>query len=279
MAQRVLSHEEVWQRYDAIEDRLTAPVSERMLDLADLRPGMRVLDLASGRGEPALRAARRVGPDGAVLGVDPSDALLEMAREKAAREGLSNLDLRAMNAEELDDIPPAHFHAATVRWGLMYMEAPIAALENARRALSEDGVLVAALWAEPERAPYYSLPMRILERYRSVPSIDPEVPSPFRFADPDRIERDFGRAGLALDHVEEMDIPVFEAEATAEVVEWVRALALTKLLNDVPESDQQAWAEEFEAELESTRTDGVIRVGGVTRIVRARVTPKPGGVR
>lgn len=278
MAQRVLSHEEVWQRYDAIEDRLTAPVSERMLDLADLRPGMRVLDLASGRGEPALRAARRVGPDGAVLGVDPSDALLEMAREKAAREGLSNLDLRAMNAEELDDIPPAHFHAATVRWGLMYMEAPIAALENARRALSEDGVLVAALWAEPERAPYYSLPMRILERYRSVPSIDPEVPSPFRFADPDRIERDFGRAGLALDHVEEMDIPVFEAEATAEVVEWVRALALTKLLNDVPESDQQAWAEEFEAELESTRTDGVIRVGGVTRIVRARVTPKPGGV-
>jgi SAM-dependent methyltransferase len=278
MAQRVLSHEEVWQRYDAIEDRLTAPVSERMLDLADLRPGMRVLDLASGRGEPALRAARRVGPDGAVLGVDPSDALLEMAREKAAREGLSNLDLRAMNAEELDDIPPAHFHAATVRWGLMYMEAPIAALENARRALSEDGVLVAALWAEPGRAPYYSLPMRILERYRSVPSIDPEVPSPFRFADPDRIERDFGRAGLALDHVEEMDIPVFEAEATAEVVEWVRALALTKLLNDVPESDQQAWAEEFEAELESTRTDGVIRVGGVTRIVRARVTPKPGGV-
>ena len=66
---KVLTPEEIWRRYDAVESRLTAPLSERMLDLAGIRPGMRVLDLATGRGEPALRAARRVAPDGFVVGV------------------------------------------------------------------------------------------------------------------------------------------------------------------------------------------------------------------
>src|SRR6185295_19946206 len=84
--QPLLTHEEIWRRYDAVESRLTAQLSERMLDLAGLEPGMHVLDLATGRGEPALRAARRVGPRGLVVGVDLSDALLQMAKEKADRE-------------------------------------------------------------------------------------------------------------------------------------------------------------------------------------------------
>ena len=70
-----------------MEARLTAPLSERMLALAKLGPGMRVLDLATGRGEPAISAAHRVGPTGAVFGVDLSAAMLEIARERAAREG------------------------------------------------------------------------------------------------------------------------------------------------------------------------------------------------
>ena len=84
----LLTVEEVWRTYDDAEQRLTAPVSERMLDLAELRPGMRVLDLATGRGEPAVRAAHRVGPTGAVLGVDLCKELLRMARERAARRSL-----------------------------------------------------------------------------------------------------------------------------------------------------------------------------------------------
>lgn len=105
-----------------------------MLYLAGLQPGMRVLDLATGRGEPALRAARRVGPRGLVLGVELSDGMLRMARERAEREGLSNLDLRVANAESLEDIPPSHFHAATVRWGLMYMTASLGTLPTGARA-------------------------------------------------------------------------------------------------------------------------------------------------
>jgi SAM-dependent methyltransferase len=269
---RLLPAEEVWRKYDAVESRLTAAVSERMVELARLAPGMRVLDLATGRGEPALRAAQRVGPTGQVLGVDPSDGLLQMAREKAALWGLSNLELRAMAAEALDEVAAAgHFDAATVRWGLMSMTSPVAALAGAHRALKPEGVLVAALWAEPERVPYYTLPRRLLERYRPLPPFDPEAPGTFRFADLQRIARDFDRGGFVLEHVEEMDVPVIEGETGADLVAWVReALGLTRLLDDLAEDDQRRWEDELARAVEPLRTGGWIRLGGVTRIVVAR---------
>lgn len=265
----LLTAEEIWRAYDDVERRLTAPVSERMLDLAELRPGMRVLDLATGRGEPAVRAAHRVGPTGAVLGVDLSEGLLQMARERAAREGLSNLDLRVMSAESLEGVPTAHFHATLARWGLMYMDSPLAALSAARRAMVPRGVLVAAVWAEPERVSYFTLPRRVLGRYVSLPPIDPEAPGTFRYADAGRLRQDFAAAGFTIEHVEEREVDVMEAETGAELVAWARAFGLARLLNDLPEEIQQAWEAELVKEAEPLREDGFVRLGGVTRIVVA----------
>ena len=267
-----LTTEQIWRRYDAVESRLTAPVSERMLALAGLRAGMRVLDLATGRGEPALRAAHCVGPQGMVVGVEPSAASLQMAKEKAEGEGLTNLELREVDAESFEGASLPGFHAVTVRWGLMYMASPVAALVNSRRALLPTGVFVAALWAEPERVPYFTLPRHLLERYRPIPTIDPEAPGTFRHADLGRFVRDLNQAGLSLVHVEEMEVPVFEAATGAEMVEWVRAFGLTRLLNDLPENAQQAWEQEFIVELERRRTGALLQLGGVTRIVVARPT-------
>jgi len=265
--------EDVWRRYDAVESRLSAPLSERMLDLAGLRQGMRVLDLATGRGEPALRAARRVGPQGRVVGVELSEPLMRMAREKADQEGLGNLELHAANAEGMGGLPAGHFHAATIRWGLMYLANPVATLETARCALVPGGVLVAALWAEPERVPYFTLPRRLLSRYRALPPLDFEVPGTFRYADVERTRRDFRQAGFAIEHVEEMDVSVFESETSEELLAWVRALGLTRLLNELPEAEQRAWEEDMTAAAEDLRTDGMLRLGGVTRIVVARPAP------
>lgn len=264
--------EEIWRRYDADESRLTGPVSERMLDLAGLRPGMRVLDLGTGRGEPALRAARRVGPQGVVVGVERSPEILGIAREAADREGLTNLDLRAADAEQLDDLAPRSFHVATSRWALMYMEAPVAALTSARAALVPTGVLVAALWAEPERCDFYALPRRVLRRYRTVPPLALEEPGTFRYAALDRAARDLERAGFILEHLEEMTIPVFEGETPPAVVAWARALGsgLNGLLDELPAADQRAFEDDLANELERRRADGRTRLDGVTRIVRAR---------
>lgn len=270
--EKILGPGEFWRKYDGIEARLTTELSERMLDLAGVGPGMRVLDLATGRGEPALRAARRVAPGGLVVGLDLHDEMLELAREKARQSGLSNLVLRVADATVPQDVPSDGFHAVTIRWGLMYMSAPVAALVNAHRALLPTGVLVAALLAEPDRVPYHSLPRRLLERYRSLPSIDLDAPGPFRYADLRRITRDFAEAGLSIDHVEEMDVTVFEAETDAAMIDWVRAIGLNRLLNELPEDDQRAWERDLVNELRRRAAGGLLRLGAWTRIVRARRT-------
>jgi SAM-dependent methyltransferase len=268
---------EIWRRYDADEARLSAPLSERMLALAGLRPGMRVLDLATGRGEPAVRAARQVAPGGSVLGVDVSAAMLDMARERAAREGVTNLELRVGNAESLEGVPAAHFDVALARWGLMYMDAPVSALAAARRALVPRGVLVAALLVAPERTTYYTLPRRVLERYRpsADPGLAPDAPGPFRYADAARFERDLTMAGFAISHAEEMDVPVMEAATDAELVAWTRAFGLGRLLDGLPDDLQRAWERDFVAAAAPLRRDGAIRLGCVTRVVVASPSPSP----
>jgi len=261
--------EEVWREYDETELRLTALLSERMMDLARLGPGMRVLDLATGRGEPAVRAARRVAPGGMVVGVDVSKAMLRMARERADREGIANLELVATDAETLLGVEATLFDATVARWGLMYLDSPVAALESARRAMVSGGLLVAAVWAEPERVPYYTLPRFVLERYRAVPPIDPEAPGTFRYADLGRLQRDFAAAGFAIEHIEEIDVEVMEAATDVELIAWTRAFGLTRLLNDLPAEAQREWEADLVRMAEPLRVNGYIRLGGVTRIVVA----------
>lgn len=266
----MVSQEEFWSRHDAIEARLSAPLSERMLDLAGLRPGMRVLDLATGRGEPALRAAHRVAPGGAVLGVDADPGVLRLASEAAVQQGVHNLDLRVASAEALDDLPARSFDAVTCRWGLMYMSEPAAALRHVARALADDGRFVASLWAQPERVAWHTLPRQLLVRHRLLPPFAPDAPGPFRFADPERTARDFAACGLGIEHSEDLHVDVFEAATLPEVLEWVRALGLQTLLQGLPAETVRCWEDDLGAALERGRTDGMFRLGGTTRLVVAR---------
>jgi len=248
---------------------LSAPLTARMLDLAALSPGMRVLDLATGRGEPAIAAAHRVGPSGQVLGIDISASMIAMAGQRAASEGLTNLELRVMDAAALPTVPSCSFDSTLVRWGLMYMDSPVAALSEAHRALVPGGKLVAAVWAEPERVSYFSLPRRVLEKYRPLPPIDQTAPGTFRYASIEDLVGDLDRAGFRLEHLEEMELSVMEAHTPAELITWARAFGMTRLLNELPEGVQREWEEDFAREAEAFREGLFFRLGGVTRIAVA----------
>lgn len=258
------------RKYDAIESRLTAPVSDRMLELTNLRPGMQVLDLASGCGEPALRAAHRVGVHGSVLGVDVSEARLAYTREKAQRSAISNLELLLADAESLDSLPSEAFDAATARWGLMYMRAPAKALMNVRRVLKQGAAFVAAFWAEPERCPWAALARGVLSRYRDVAPINPEAPGPFRYADLSLIERDLNHARFTLEHVEEIDVAVIEAATGVDIVTWVRDFGLMPLAAELPEREHAYYEADLAREADQLCLNGMIRLGGITRVVVAR---------
>src|SRR6266478_2386341 len=132
-----------WQRWTPTLQTWLGPVTEAMLDMADLQPGARVLDLAAGAGEPSLSAAERVGPSGHVLATDISSNILEFAAEAARERGLTNVKTRVMDGEN-PDLPDESFDAVLSRLGLIYFPDRAGALGAAHRLLKPGGRVVLA---------------------------------------------------------------------------------------------------------------------------------------
>lgn len=264
-----------WRTYDPMEWRLTAGISERMLDLAAVAPGMAVLDLGCGSGDTTLLAARRVGPTGQVVGLDVSASMLELAAEKLARPdhdaaGRAPVTLTCADAATMTP-PDRPYDAVLARWSLMYMTAPDEAVRRAAAALGTGGVFVAAVWAEPERVEFASLWRRVLARHREVPqSTNPS--SVFRFADGAALAPLIEAAGLVIEREEEHRVPVAEFATGADYVTWLLNFGgePNRLIAELPAAVQAAVLADLAEAAESFRQGPVILIGGVTRIVVAR---------
>ena len=108
-----------WRKWSELIDTAAGSVSERLVELAAIEPGSRVLDVAAGYGEPALTAARKAGPDGGVVATDISAEMLAYGRERAAEAGLENIEFVEADASSLD-FPEDSFDAALSRWGIIF---------------------------------------------------------------------------------------------------------------------------------------------------------------
>lgn len=202
---------EGWRRRDILLRKGTAPVTERMLDLAGIETGHWVLDIASGTGEPAISAAHRTGSAGKVIGTDLVEEMLLFAREKVLQENLENIEFRCIDGEELE-FESASFDAITIRWGLMFMPEPEACLSRVYRLLKTNGRIVAACWAAPDDNPFVSFLMATLAKYMEVPKPAPDAPGMFAFADPDRLRSVLEAAGFINVKIEDMAIDVIEVD-------------------------------------------------------------------
>ena len=109
-----------WEKWDRFFDEQMAFLNHRLVADARLRSGMRVLDLGSGTGYPALLAAQTVGPSGNVTGIDLAEQMLEAARRKAASLKFSNITLKTGDVTTLP-FEAASFDAITTRFCLMFL--------------------------------------------------------------------------------------------------------------------------------------------------------------
>jgi enediyne biosynthesis protein CalE5 len=108
-----------WKKWSGWLDKHAAPVSERLVELARVETGSRVLDIAAGYGEPSLTAARKAGPDGTVVSTDIAPEMLAYGRERAAAAGMENIEFLNSDAISLD-FPAESFDAAVSRWGIIF---------------------------------------------------------------------------------------------------------------------------------------------------------------
>lgn len=144
-----------WDRsagsYDRGWQRQLVPCHRRLLEMADVRPGEEILDVACGTGLVTLPAAERVGPDGRIEAVDLSAEMVEALEGRAERHGLAGrITSGRMNAEHLD-FGDERFDAGLCSLGLMYVPDPDRALAELHRVVRAGGRAVAAVWGARER--------------------------------------------------------------------------------------------------------------------------------
>jgi len=260
-----------WRRWwPKIEEGL-GPVSERLVALADLRPGDRVLDVATGIGEPAVTAARRVAPGGHVVATDIAPGMLEIGRERAKELGIDNIEFRETDAEEIE-LPGERFDVVLSRFGLMFLPDLGAALGRLHGVLAPGGRLAAAVWGPPDRTPLVAVPLQTVARELELPPPAPGTPGPLSLADADALEAVFRESGFADVRTERHDV-VTPWESAGEFVRFMQAVAapVQNLLADQsPDRREQVWHAVEQAVAAYAGEDGSIRMPNEVIYVVAR---------
>jgi SAM-dependent methyltransferase len=150
---------EAWHRWGPTLEQWLGPATEIMVDMAGVRAGSRVLDVAAGAGGQTLMAARRVGPSGYVLATDIASNLLVFAVEAARQTGLTNVETRVMDGENLE-LDAEAFDAVISRVGLIYFPDQQRALTGMRQVLKPGAKMVAIVYSTAENNKFFSFPSR-----------------------------------------------------------------------------------------------------------------------
>jgi enediyne biosynthesis protein CalE5 len=186
---------EGWRRWHLKMTVQLQAMTDALLAAARVRPGLRVLDLSSGTGQPALDLARAVGPTGHVTATDLSPAMLTLVEENARAAGVANIGFRQADAEELS-FPDGTFDAVTSRLGAMYFVDIQRALGEIRRVLKPGGHVGLAVWGPGDHGTYIASMLGPFFQRIGLPELPPDAPTPFRFAAPGALAGELERAGF-----------------------------------------------------------------------------------
>jgi ubiquinone/menaquinone biosynthesis C-methylase UbiE len=250
-----------WKKHSDFIDDAASHVSERLVELAGVSAGSRVLDVAAGYGEPSLTAARVVGPNGKVVATDISAGMLAYGRERAAAEGLENIEFVQSDAVSLD-FPAGSFDAAVSRWGIIFDPDGEGAAARVRSFLAPGDRMAIASWGPPDRVPMLSLAMGTVMRRLEIAPPPPGTPGPLSRPTPEAIGGLLEGGGFSNVEVEEIDVTMVY-ESADQYTMFVREIAppVTALMADRPQEVQdETWAAITEAAAEHAAADGTIEL-------------------
>ncbi|HET8925954.1 MAG TPA: class I SAM-dependent methyltransferase [Candidatus Acidoferrum sp.] len=235
-----------WRKWQAQIAAFTRGATEAILEAAHLRPGMRVLDLACGVGDPALSIAAEVAPSGRVTATDMGPGMMSLAEELARKKGLTNIEFREANAESLP-FADASYDVLTCRFGIMFFPDLARALRECFRVLKPGGRAAFVAWGKKEQ-PFAGTTAGIVLKHLPAPPPppDPDGPSLFMFGEPGRLRRALESAGFTNVHEEDCIVSGRWADSLEQY--WVQftevAAPFRPLLDQLtPEKKEQARAE------------------------------------
>ena len=185
-----------WQKWWQTVEKGAQKVSDRLIELAEIKPGQKVLDLATGIGEPAITAARIVGKMGQVTATDISANMLSLAKQRAMSLGMQDVIEFKEGDIETIDLVPSSFDAVLCRWGLMFLPDLNAGLSNIYRSLIEGGHFSSAVWASPGQDTLSATTMNIVIKETNSKPPAPGTPGPFSLSDENNLKNSFITSGF-----------------------------------------------------------------------------------
>jgi SAM-dependent methyltransferase len=225
-----------WKQMWTALDHAAQHVSDRLVELARIKPGDRVLDIATGSGEPGLTAARKVGANGLIIATDQSTAMLDLARERVATLGLPNVRFVETDAESLA-VNERDFNAAICRWGLMFVPDLDAVSRRIAQLLVAGGIFATSVWGPAEKVPMIAAGDDQVRALANLPAPPPGAPSPLKLADTRPLERALANAGFKDIRVEPINVR-FKFDSPEAFTEQRRAMSTpfrTMLEKQTPE--------------------------------------------
>jgi ubiquinone/menaquinone biosynthesis C-methylase UbiE len=233
-----------WARWAVRASEYLVPATEKMLDLAAVAPGSRVLDVGCGSGEQTVIAARRVGETGHVLAIDIAVPMVAATEKNVAAAGLRNVSTRVCPAGVLPpDTKP--FDAAISRLVLMLVPDPVAAARAVLTVLRPGAAFSAIVPGDPAKIGFNAIVLDILARHGGKTDWEDKPGSIRSLADPARLEAVLRDAGFV--DVKVTSIPTMQRMESASTMTTVIRdgyAFFTALIADIPQSQQDAaWDE------------------------------------
>jgi ubiquinone/menaquinone biosynthesis C-methylase UbiE len=181
-----------WTKYQSLISAMFAQLTTALID--DVRPGLSVLDVGGGSGEPSLTIAPIVGPSGSVTYTDPSAGMVKAARDEAERQGLTNIQFHQCPADQLP-FPDNSFDLGVSRLAAMFFPDVAASLREILRVIKPGGKISFVVWAAREFNPFFRVVTEILEKFIPGEAEDENTSAAFRFALPGKLAKHLEEAG------------------------------------------------------------------------------------
>jgi ubiquinone/menaquinone biosynthesis C-methylase UbiE len=240
---------EAWHRWHPTLKTWLGPATDIMLDMANIKEGYHVLDVAAGAGEQSITAAEKVGPGGYVLATDLAPKILDYALELASEKGITNIETKEMDGENLT-IADNTFDTIISRVGLIFFPDQQKALKEMMRVLKPGGYVAAIVYSTVDKNQFFSTPVSIIRRRAQLPPPLAGQPGPFSLGAEGVLDDAFRKAGFINIESKIVNAPVIMPNAKECVqFEYESFAALHQMLGGLSDDEKTAAWEEILTEL------------------------------
>ena len=260
---------ERWAREADSRDRVLASVADALLEAATLRPGEDVLDLGCGCGSTTIAAARAIADRGNACGIDLSAPMLDIARQRRERAGVTNVEF--MQGDAQAHTFASTFDVAISRFGTMFFADPVAAFANIGSALRPDGRLCLATWQPLAANDWLTIPGAALLRYGTIPDLATNGPGMFGQSEPENVIATLREAGYHDVDLTPMTVTMPLGDTIEDATDYLASSGVGRaVLETVPAEQREIAINAVQAALADHADRDGVRLDGAMWIVSAQ---------